>query len=113
MPEGLKENVIIGKAIPAGSGMQVYRDYNLVNTPESPVTQDMIDTSLTHYAGVPAAAFFETGAIDEIDEVPRKIYPYIQNYMHKTVDGRGYFWYNLFVWQRHECAKKRKEAAPC
>ena len=41
--EGLKENVIIGKLIPAGSGMQVYRDYNLVNTPESPVTQDMIE----------------------------------------------------------------------
>ena len=41
--EGLKENVIIGKLIPAGSGMQVYRDYNLVSTPESPVTQDMIE----------------------------------------------------------------------
>ena len=41
--EGLKENVIIGKLIPAGSGMQVYRDYNLVTTPESPVTQDMIE----------------------------------------------------------------------
>ena len=41
--EGLKENVIIGKLIPAGSGMQVYRDYNLVATPESPVTQDMIE----------------------------------------------------------------------
>ena len=41
--EGLKENVIIGKLIPAGSGMQVYRDYDLVSTPESPVTQDMID----------------------------------------------------------------------
>ncbi len=41
--EGLKENVIIGKLIPAGSGMQVYRDYNLETTPESPVTQDMIE----------------------------------------------------------------------
>ncbi len=41
--EGLKENVIIGKLIPAGSGMQVYRDYNLEATPESPVTQDMIE----------------------------------------------------------------------
>ena len=41
--EGLKENVIIGKLIPAGSGMQVYRDYNVGVTPESPVTQDMID----------------------------------------------------------------------
>ncbi len=41
--EGLKENVIIGKLIPAGAGMQVYRDYELGITPESPVTQDMID----------------------------------------------------------------------
>ena len=42
--EGLKENVIIGKLIPAGSGLMAYRDYNLLTTPESPVTQDMIDS---------------------------------------------------------------------
>ena len=41
--EGLKENVIIGKLIPAGSGMSVYRDYHIGASPESPVTQDMID----------------------------------------------------------------------
>ncbi len=41
--EGLKENVIIGKLIPAGSGMSVYRDYHIGTSPESPVTQDMID----------------------------------------------------------------------
>ncbi len=41
--EGLKENVIIGKLIPAGSGMAVYRDFNLETSPESMVTQDMID----------------------------------------------------------------------
>ena len=41
--EGLKENVIIGKLIPAGSGMTVYRDYNITSCPDSPVTQDMID----------------------------------------------------------------------
>ena len=41
--EGLKENVIIGKLIPAGSGMAVYRDYTIGTSPESPVTQDMID----------------------------------------------------------------------
>ena len=40
---GLKENVIIGKLIPAGSGMAVYRDYNIGICPDSPVTQDMID----------------------------------------------------------------------
>ncbi|MBR6377285.1 MAG: DNA-directed RNA polymerase subunit beta', partial [Oscillospiraceae bacterium] len=39
---GLKENVIIGKLIPAGSGLTVYRDYNLTKCPESPVTADMI-----------------------------------------------------------------------
>ena len=40
---GLKENVIIGKLIPAGSGLQAYRDFEEGVTPESPVTQDMID----------------------------------------------------------------------
>jgi DNA-directed RNA polymerase subunit beta' len=40
---GLKENVIIGKLIPAGSGMQAYRDYQIGVTPESPVTEDMIE----------------------------------------------------------------------
>ena len=43
---GLKENVIIGKLIPAGSGLTVYRDYNVLKTPESPVTEDMIDNEL-------------------------------------------------------------------
>ena len=40
---GLKENVIIGKLIPAGAGLGVYRDFNLDAAPESEVTQDMID----------------------------------------------------------------------
>ena len=40
---GLKENVIIGKLIPAGSGLTVYRDYNLTACPESQVTADMIN----------------------------------------------------------------------
>ena len=40
---GLKENVIIGKLIPAGSGLTVYRDYNLTACPESQVTGDMIE----------------------------------------------------------------------
>ncbi len=31
---GLKENVIIGKLIPAGSGMEMYADYDLVRTPQ-------------------------------------------------------------------------------
>ncbi len=40
---GLKENVIIGKLIPAGSGLQAYRDFELDNAPESIVTEEMID----------------------------------------------------------------------
>ena len=40
---GLKENVIIGKLIPAGSGLTAYRDFNPTEWPESEVTQDMID----------------------------------------------------------------------
>ena len=40
---GLKENVIIGKLIPAGSGLQTYRDFQTGEAPESIVTQDMID----------------------------------------------------------------------
>ncbi|MDD3164648.1 MAG: hypothetical protein PHS97_02200, partial [Oscillospiraceae bacterium] len=40
---GLKENVIIGKLIPAGSGMAAYRDYKPGITPESEITQEMIE----------------------------------------------------------------------
>ncbi|MBE6992523.1 MAG: DNA-directed RNA polymerase subunit beta' [Ruminococcaceae bacterium] len=40
---GLKENVIIGKLIPAGSGLEVYREYEEGVTPASIVTREMID----------------------------------------------------------------------
>ena len=40
---GLKENVIIGKLIPAGSGLQTYRDFEPGVTPESSVTDEMIE----------------------------------------------------------------------
>ena len=40
---GLKENVIIGKLIPAGSGLDIYRNYEMNEWPESEITQDMID----------------------------------------------------------------------
>ena len=43
---GLKENVIIGKLIPAGSGLDIYRHYDAEQWPESEVTQDMIDNEL-------------------------------------------------------------------
>ena len=39
----LKENVIIGKLIPAGSGLKAYRDFDTLTTPESIVTEEMID----------------------------------------------------------------------
>ena len=40
---GLKENVIIGKLIPAGSGLPAYRDFQPGIHPESEVTDEMID----------------------------------------------------------------------
>ena len=40
---GLKENVIIGKLIPAGSGLKAYRDFDTLTTPESIVTEEMFD----------------------------------------------------------------------
>ena len=43
---GLKENVIIGKLIPAGAGMQVYRDFEPGITPESIITDEMIENEL-------------------------------------------------------------------
>ena len=39
---GLKENVLIGKLIPAGSGLMAYRDFNPGATPETRLTEDMI-----------------------------------------------------------------------
>ncbi|MBQ7076094.1 MAG: hypothetical protein IJM94_04770, partial [Clostridia bacterium] len=41
---GLKESVIIGKLIPAGTGMQCYRDVDVAQTPEtvSVVSDDVI-----------------------------------------------------------------------
>ena len=43
---GLKENVIIGKLIPAGAGLSAYRDFYLTNSPESDVTDEMIDSEV-------------------------------------------------------------------
>jgi len=37
---GLKENVLIGKLIPAGSGMMAYRDYEPGVTPEARIPED-------------------------------------------------------------------------
>jgi DNA-directed RNA polymerase subunit beta' len=39
---GLKENVLIGKLIPAGSGLMAYRDFNPGVTPETRLTEEML-----------------------------------------------------------------------
>ena len=39
---GLKENVLIGKLIPAGSGLMAYRDYQPLATPQSRLTEDYV-----------------------------------------------------------------------
>jgi DNA-directed RNA polymerase subunit beta' len=39
---GLKENVIIGKLIPAGSGLMAYRDYQPGITPEARVLPETV-----------------------------------------------------------------------
>ena len=43
---GLKENVLIGKLIPAGSGLMAYRDYAPGKTPESRLTEDFAASEL-------------------------------------------------------------------
>ena len=43
---GLKENVLIGKLIPAGSGLMAYRDYQTDVTPESRMPEEMMENAL-------------------------------------------------------------------
>ena len=43
---GLKENVLIGKLIPAGSGLAAYRDYQPGVTPEPRIPEEMIENTL-------------------------------------------------------------------
>ena len=43
---GLKENVLIGKLIPAGSGLMAYRDYQPGATPEARLPEEMIENAL-------------------------------------------------------------------
>jgi len=43
---GLKENVLIGKLIPAGSGLMAYRDYQPGATPEARIPAEMIENAL-------------------------------------------------------------------
>ena len=43
---GLKENVLIGKLIPAGSGLAAYRDYEPGATPEARIPEEMIENAL-------------------------------------------------------------------
>ncbi|MGM9668979.1 MAG: DNA-directed RNA polymerase subunit beta', partial [Faecousia sp.] len=43
---GLKENVIIGKLIPAGAGLEAYRDYQPGATPESRITEEFMQNAM-------------------------------------------------------------------
>ena len=43
---GLKENVLIGKLIPAGSGLMAYRDYQPGATPESRLPEDFVASEM-------------------------------------------------------------------
>ena len=43
---GLKENVLIGKLIPAGSGLMAYRDYQPGATPASRIPEEMIEKAI-------------------------------------------------------------------
>ncbi len=43
---GLKENVIIGKLIPAGSGLMAYRDYQPGATPEPRVPEEFLENAM-------------------------------------------------------------------
>ena len=43
---GLKENVLIGKLIPAGSGLMAYRDYQPGATPETRLTDNYVEEEL-------------------------------------------------------------------
>ena len=43
---GLKENVIIGKLIPAGSGLMAYRDFKPGVTPETRLTEDYTENQI-------------------------------------------------------------------
>ena len=42
---GLKENVLIGKLIPAGSGLMAYRDYQPGATPECRIPEELVENS--------------------------------------------------------------------
>ena len=56
---GLKENVIIGKLIPAGAGLKLYRDAaeKLVPEPEKPAEEEYVPTIISN--SVSAGAFSE------------------------------------------------------
>ena len=43
---GLKENVLIGKLIPAGSGLAAYRDYQPGATPEARLPEEMMENAM-------------------------------------------------------------------
>ncbi len=53
---GLKENVIIGKLVPAGSGMEMYRDFNMeVDEPVRPEFQELVEQFIASHGAADVA----------------------------------------------------------
>jgi len=70
--EGLKENVMIGKLIPAGTGMKMYRDIEVDYGENAPLMQDVLkdeDSSDVIPSGSPAQPAKEEGLHDIIKEL--------------------------------------------
>jgi DNA-directed RNA polymerase subunit beta' len=51
---GLKENVIMGRLIPAGTGMEYYRNFKLLTEPEIPEVPEALTEGVEAAAGLPA-----------------------------------------------------------
>jgi len=53
---GLKENVIMGRLIPAGTGLEFYRNFKLLSEVEAPRAEEEVPTEATIPAPAPAPA---------------------------------------------------------
>ena len=64
---GMKENVIIGKLIPAGTGMKIYRNIKLDSDVNDDVTLDFDDDDFADFAEEEAVGVIDTDA-ESVDE---------------------------------------------
>ena len=53
---GLKENVIMGRLIPAGTGLERYRSFKLLTEIDLPSPEETAPQELAAEAGIPGAA---------------------------------------------------------